>query len=74
MALEITVCSREGELPEEVAIDIMTSASFFGERDINLKQKGTELRFLFNRHCPNEYLEYLSEKYNTSFDYLFYST
>jgi hypothetical protein len=67
MSVKITL-HMYNERKLEVLMDIITSAAYFNNRGIELKQEDKNLSFVFNKHCPNEYIEYLDEKYDASFD------
>ena len=51
-------------------MDIITSASFFQRKDVDIQQEREAFIFMFPGYCPNEYLSYLNWKYDLSLEYI----
>jgi len=52
MCFEIIVSSMdpEGKLPSELDMDLITSAAYFGEKDIDIEHRENTSRFSFKKH------------------------
>lgn len=70
MAIEIQIHVEKNMRFDAVLVDLMSSASYFGEKEIDFEKYGDGVAFVFQGHCPNEYLEYLTLKYDASFNYV----
>ncbi len=70
MSFKIKIRSEENDKLDGVVIDIITSAAFFQRKNVDIQQEREEFTFMFQGHCPNEYLAYLSDKYDLSLDYV----
>ena len=68
MTFKLTLTSEEPGNLSAILVDIITSAAYFGKRDIEIEQDNESFTFLFNGHCPNEYLRYLNFKYDLAID------
>lgn len=69
MAFKIGVRSEKNDGLNAIVTDLITSAAFFQRKDIDIQQDENEFSFIFHGHCPNDYLFYLSEKYDLSLEY-----
>jgi hypothetical protein len=66
MSFKLTLCSQgEGTLCD-ILFDIITSAAYFGERDVGIEYNLSYLRFVFQGDFPDEYVRYLNKRYNLS--------
>jgi len=68
VTFKITVSPQEQEKLSSVLMDIITSAAFFGKKDIDIEQEAESFTFIFHGYCPNEYLSYLNWKYDMSLE------
>lgn len=59
-----------GQKQNKILIDVILSTTFFGMKNVYIKEEKNKIIFTHNGNCPNECLEYLSRKYNASFDYI----
>jgi hypothetical protein len=71
MTFEITVRSEEGEKErlDSLVMDIITSAAYFGKKEVEIEHTNGALKFVFWGYCPNEYLRYLNHKYDLHLNY-----
>lgn len=68
MTFKISVSPEEHETLNAILMDIITSASFFERKNIEVEQEGNGLSFMFHGYCPNEYLNYLNWKYDLALE------
>lgn len=69
MPFKITIDS-EITRQNKILMDIILSTTFFGMKNVYIKEGKNKIIFTHNGNCPNECFEYLSKKYEASFDYI----
>jgi len=62
MSHKIRVCCSEKE-KSKILIDLITSAAYYGRKNIDIQERGNWLEFVWEMFCPELYLDYLKRKY-----------
>lgn len=64
----ITVCPENGGTLDSIVADLITSAAYYGGREIEIEEGGEEFSVTFPGNCPRRYFKYLKRKYDVSFE------
>lgn len=63
MTFEVTIARGEGQSLNEILIDVIASASYYGIRDISAVGEEDIITFYHNGHMPIGEYAYLSGRY-----------